>query len=190
MTDIGTTGYSKRLATVREDQKMLVLDPPPFRIFLLRHARAAWPQPGGRDFDRPLDDHGFAEAELVAVKAADRHPPPDLVLSSTALRCRQTADAIHRAFGEDIEISAIDSLYNAPLDIYLEVLMGQKQAGSVMIIGHNPTLEELLEALLGPDRMAALIPSGYPTAGLAVLDHGGSHQAMAGTWTVKDFITA
>ena len=190
MTDIGTTGYSKRLATVREDQKMLVLDPPPFRIFLLRHARAAWPQPGGRDFDRPLDDHGFAEAELVAVKAADRHPPPDLVLSSTALRCRQTADAIHRAFGEDIEISAIDSLYNAPLDIYLEVLMGQKQVGSVMIIGHNPTLEELLEALLGPDRMAALIPSGYPTAGLAVLDHGGSHQAMAGTWTVKDFITA
>lgn len=190
LTDIGTTGYSKPWPPYAKTKKMLVLDPPPFRILLLRHARAAWPQPGGRDFDRPLDDHGFAEAELVAMKAADRHPAPDLVLSSTALRCRQTADAVHRAFGEGLEIAAIDSLYNAPLDIYLEVLTGQKQAQSVMIIGHNPTLEELLEALLGPDRMAALIPGGYPTAGLAVLDHGGPHQALAGAWTVKDFITA
>ncbi|MCO5729980.1 histidine phosphatase family protein [Rhizobium sp. SSA_523] len=169
---------------------MLVFDPPPFRVFLLRHARAGWAEPGGRDFDRPLDDHGFAEAELVAAKAADRHPAPDLILSSTALRCRQTAEALHRAFGEDVEMEMIDSLYNAPLETYLEVLSGQKQAGSVMIIGHNPTMEELLEALLGRDRTAAVIPSGYPTAGLAVLDHGGAHQALAGAWTVKDFITA
>ena len=169
---------------------MQIVVPPPSRIFLLRHARAAWAQPGGRDFDRPLDDEGFAEAELVAAKAADRFPRPDLVLSSTALRCRQTADAVHRAFGEELEILAIDSLYNAPLDIYLEVLSGQKRAQSVMIVGHNPTMEEMLEALVGTDRMTALIPDGYPTGGLAVLDHGGKDQAPAGTWQVVDFLTA
>lgn len=169
---------------------MISIQPPPSRIYLLRHARSGWPQPGGRDFDRALDDHGYAEAEVVATLAADRRYQPELVLCSTALRCRQTADAIHRAFGEEIELSFIDELYNGTLDTYLAVLDAQDGARAVMLIGHNPTMEELLEAMIGPDRMAALIPSGYPTAGLTVLDHGGPLMAAAGTWQVKDFLTA
>lgn len=127
---------------------------------------------------------------MVATLAADRRYQPDLVLCSTALRCRQTAEAIQRAFGEDTELSFIDELYNGSLDTYLAVLDAQNAAGAVMLIGHNPTMEELLEAMIGPDRMAALIPGGYPTAGLTVLDHGGPLMAAAGTWQVKDFLTA
>jgi phosphohistidine phosphatase len=82
----------------------------------------------------------------------------------------------------------IDELYNGPLDTYLAVLSTQNETQSVMLIGHNPTMEELLEAMIGPDRMAAVIPSGYPTAGLAVLDHGGPVSAAAGNWSLRDFL--
>jgi phosphohistidine phosphatase len=169
---------------------MIIVDPPPFRVYLMRHARSGWAEPGGRDFDRALDDHGYAEAEIVASRAADQMDRPDLVLSSTALRCRQTAQAVQRAFGEDTEMQYVDELYNGSLETYLSVLAGQKQARSLMLIGHNPTLEEVLESMIGPDRMAALIPSGYPTAGLAALEHGGMVIAAAGTWLLKDFLTA
>lgn len=169
---------------------MIIVDPPPFRVYLMRHARSAWAEPGGRDFDRSLDDHGYAEAELVTARAADRMQRPDLVLSSTARRCRQTAEAVQRAFGEDTEILFVDELYNGSLETYLAVLAGQKQAGALMLIGHNPTLEEVLEAMIGADRMAATIPAGYPTAGLAALEHGGTVMAASGTWLLKDFLTA
>jgi phosphohistidine phosphatase len=169
---------------------MIIVDPPPSRVYLMRHARSGWAEPGGRDFDRALDEHGYAEAEIVASRAADRMPRPELVLCSTALRCRQTAEAIQRAFGEDSDMQYVDELYNGSLETYLAVLAGQKQAGALMLIGHNPTLEEVLEAMIGPDRLAATIPSGYPTAGLAALEHGGSVMAASGTWLLKDFLTA
>jgi phosphohistidine phosphatase len=166
---------------------MITVEPQPSRILLMRHARSAWAEPGGRDFDRPLDEQGFAEAEIVTALAADRRYRPDLVLSSTALRCRQTADAARRAFGEDCEMLFVDELYNGSVEIYLEMLATQKQAQTVMLIGHNPRMEEVLQALIGDDRTAAAIPAGYPTAGLAVLDHGGSVIAAAGTWLLSDF---
>ncbi|MBP2549372.1 phosphohistidine phosphatase [Neorhizobium galegae] len=169
---------------------MIIVSPPPSRIYLMRHARSGWPEPGGRDFDRTLDDHGYAEAELVASLAADKRYRPDLLISSTAVRCQETADAMHRAFGGEIDLVMIDELYNGPLDTYLSVLSAQTEQQSVMLIGHNPTMEELLEAMIGPDRASAVIPSGYPTAGLAVLDHGGPVTALAGSWSLRDFLTA
>jgi phosphohistidine phosphatase len=84
---------------------------PVFRLYLLRHAKAAWALPGQKDFDRTLDDAGFADAEIVADIAADRGLRPDLVLCSTAVRCRQTADALRRAMTEDLDIRYIDALY-------------------------------------------------------------------------------
>ena len=60
----------------------------PQRIYLLRHAKSGWAEPGGRDFDRSLSDAGFAEAELLAETAADKQYRPDLVVCSTAKRCR------------------------------------------------------------------------------------------------------
>ena len=55
--------------------------PPPTRIYLLRHAEAAWALPGQKDFDRPLSEKGYADAEVVADRASDMGYKPDLVLS-------------------------------------------------------------------------------------------------------------
>jgi phosphohistidine phosphatase len=169
---------------------MTTITPPPSRIYLLRHAKAGWAEPGQHDFDRPLDNQGFAEAEIVADKAADRSYLPETVISSTATRCRQTAEAIRRAVSEMIEPLYIDELYNGSLGTYLAILEGQKESQSVMLIGHNPTMEELLETLIGSDQMVAAIPGGYPPAGLAVLDYRGLSAGTATAWTLVDFLTA
>jgi phosphohistidine phosphatase len=159
----------------------------PSRIYLLRHAKAAWAQPGERDFDRSLNDEGYGEAEVIADKAADRNYRPDRVVSSTATRCRQTAEAVRRAMSEELDIAFVDELYNAPVDTYLE-LVSTNGTASVMFIGHNPTIEEVLERLAGRDQMVSAIPGGFPTAGLAVLDR--PSPAEDRYWRLIDFLTA
>jgi phosphohistidine phosphatase len=169
---------------------MISIVPPPYRIYLLRHAKAGWADPGQPDFDRGLDSQGYAEAELVADKAADRGYRPDLVISSTAVRCRQTADAIKRAISETIEPQFVDELYNGSVGTYTAILAAQRDVKSVMLIGHNPVIEETLANLVGPEQMAAAIPNGYPAGGLAVLDHRGTRDDSGFAWTLTDFLTA
>ncbi|ARM88660.1 phosphoglycerate mutase family protein [Rhizobium sp. CIAT894] len=162
---------------------MTVPLPPPNRIYLLRHAEAAWAEPGQRDFDRPLNEKGYGDAEIIADKAADKGYRPDLLISSTALRCRGTADAVHRAMGLTLDVRYVDALYNATVDTYIEIVDAQDEA-AVMLVGHNPTMEQALEALVGHEAMASALPGGFPTAGLAVLDF----DASATTWRLTDFV--
>ncbi|MBY5410382.1 histidine phosphatase family protein [Rhizobium leguminosarum] len=162
---------------------MTVPLPPPNRIYLLRHAEAAWAEPGQRDFDRPLNEKGFGDAEIIADKAADKGYRPDLLISSTALRCRDTADAVYRAMGLTVEVRYVDALYNATVDNYLEIIDAQDEA-AVMLVGHNPTMEQALEALIGHEALAGALSGGFPTAGLAVLDF----DASATAWRLTDFV--
>jgi len=155
----------------------------PQRIYLLRHARSGWAEPGGRDFDRSLSDAGFAEAEIVAELASDKGYRPDLVVSSTAKRCRQTADAVNRAFSGLVEFRYVDELYNAPAEVYLEIVAATRGVNALMLVGHNPAIEEVFARLCGNDVMARTVPEGYPTSGLAVID------ASAGeTFALRDFL--
>lgn len=155
----------------------------PQRIYLLRHAKSGWAEPGGRDFDRSLSDAGFAEAEVVAELASDKGYRPDLVVSSTAKRCRQTADAINRAFSGLVEFRYVDELYNAPAEVYLEIVTATRGVASLMLVGHNPALEEVFARLCGNEVMARTVPEGYPTSGLAVIDAGDGE-----TYTLRDFL--
>lgn len=161
----------------------------PSRLYLLRHAKSAWASPGERDFTRTLDDEGFAQAEIIADKAADRNYRPDRVVSSTAARCRQTAEAIRRAMDHDVEILFTDTLYNAPCDTYLEIVSANRDSSALMLIGHNPTMEEVLDMLVGSSQAAAAIPAGYPTAGLAVLERA-AESPLDGRWRLVDFLIA
>lgn len=185
LTEDRTNGYAFSNGAL--ETAMASIDPPPFRIFLLRHAKAVRGDPGERDFDRGLDSQGYAEAELVASKAADRGYLPDIMISSTAVRCRQTADAVRRAVDETLEPMFVDDLYNGSVDIYLDILSSQRDSRAVMLIGHNPVIEQTLAALVGSSPLSSAIPMGYPTAGLAVLDHAGTGKAG---WTLSEFLQA
>ncbi|MBP2461279.1 phosphohistidine phosphatase [Rhizobium sp. PvP014] len=168
---------------------MPTLAPPPSRIYLLRHGRAANPEQGQRDFDRTLTTDGFAEAEIVADKAADRRYRPDAVISSTAMRCRQTAEAVRRAISETIEPEFIDEVYNGSVGTYLALIFTSDRSGSVMLVGHNPTIEDVFGELIGKEHAARALPSGYPTAGLAVIDHAGRSDGSRPAWNLTDFLT-
>lgn len=149
---------------------MASLGTPAFRLYILRHARAAWAQPGQTDFDRALDDDGFAEAEVIAEEAADQGYKPDLIISSTAVRCRQTAEPFRRTVSEELAIDYVDSLYSGTVDTYAELAFADRQETSVMIVGHNPMIEEFFHRLVGKEIAEATMAFGYPTAGLAILD--------------------
>ncbi|GAK70829.1 hypothetical protein RRU01S_14_00500 [Agrobacterium rubi TR3 = NBRC 13261] len=167
---------------------MPVLQPPPFRVYLLRHANAAWANPGEHDFDRQLDNKGYAEAELIGERMATRGFVPDVVLSSTAVRCRETAQAVRRAFNDAFEITYVDEMYNAQVETYLALISGHSSAQSVMLVGHNPTIEAVAEALLGTHGMEHTLPNGFPTAGLVVLDAASESNADAARWQMREFI--
>ncbi len=154
----------------------------PFRLFLLRHARSGWALPGQRDFDRALDATGYAEADLIAEMASDGGIRPDLILCSTAVRCRQTVEPFLRTLSEDLDISYVDELYSGPASVYADIIDANRHLTSLMIVGHNPMIDELFRRFAGSQAAEDSLPHGYPPAALAILDvwpGGGAATATA-----------
>lgn len=168
---------------------MTPISPPPSRIYLLRHADSTPAVPGQRDFDRALSDKGFAQAEIVADRAGDMGYRPGLVISSTALRTRQTTEAFKRALNDTAEIRYVDALYSGPQSTYIEILAAQTDFDSVALVGHNPFISQALETLIGHAAIQKALPNGYPTSGLAVLDPVQSTDGATTTWILADFLS-
>ncbi|SFB38899.1 phosphohistidine phosphatase [Rhizobium sp. NFR07] len=154
----------------------------------MRHAQAASSAASGRDFDRTLSDQGYAEAELVADKAIDLGYAPDCLISSTAIRCRQTAEIVRRTVRESLEIEFVDALYNSMPEIYATIIAGQSSNASVMLVGHNPSIDQLLEGLIGSAARRLALAGGYPTAGIAVLDYAPDRSQEGSGWILHDFV--
>ena len=104
-------------------------------------------------------------------------PRPELVICSAAVRTRQTADLIVGAMGDQPPLDSFSSLYGADTDLVLQYLREiDEGVGSALVVGHNPTMYQLIGELLtdrgddGPgSSRAALEAHGFPTCGLAVL---------------------
>jgi phosphohistidine phosphatase len=144
------------------------------RIILFRHAKAAGRAMGGSDSDRPLDERGRADAALSGRWMASRGLTPEVVLVSSSLRTRQTWDCIEALFpGARVEV--LDDLYDAgPEDIEATLGSAAPEAAEVMVIGHNPGLQELAVDLLAEGVATAedveKVAGGFPTATVAVFD--------------------
>jgi phosphohistidine phosphatase len=145
------------------------------RIFMLRHARAAWAAPGGRDFDRALDEEGRNEAHKIGLAMAINGYAPESVLCSTARRCRETLAIVAPHLGVAPQTAFEDILYSGEPEDYIDRLRLETGATSVLVIGHNPMMETTTEMLLGFGRHqhGEAVPQGFPTAGLAVIDLDG-----------------
>ena len=138
---------------------------------LLRHAKSDWPQ-GLRDSDRPLAERGREAAPRIARYMADELLLPDLALVSPAKRARQTFDLVAPALGE-VPMRFEPRIYEAPAERLLAVLGEAEPAiRALLLVGHNPGLEELAALLVGHgDRYAfARMGRKFPTAALAVID--------------------
>jgi phosphohistidine phosphatase len=102
------------------------------------------------DHDRPLNKRGKHDAPLIERLLKREDLLPEIVISSTAIRARSTAGAVGNASGYRGEIILNKYLYAAGPEAYLKVMRGlADEYVRVLIIGHNPGLEELMEMLTG-----------------------------------------
>ena len=133
-------------------------------LLLLRHAKSSWKQPELADHDRALNERGKRTAPLMGVLLQDEDLIPDLILCSSAVRAHITALLVAKACAYMGEIKKTRKLYLAEPQDYIEVLrqVDEKHA-RVLVVGHNPGLEMLIEALTG-EAMA------MPTAALAHIE--------------------
>lgn len=133
-------------------------------LLLLRHAKSSWGDPSLADFNRPLNERGLRAVPRVGCELARRGVTPDKVLASPAQRTRETAELVSKAARLDAKIVFDQRIYAASLARLLEVLRDATDADeTILLVGHNPGLEELLAHLTG-----GVLP--MPTAALAKLD--------------------
>ena len=153
------------------------------QLYLLRHAKSSWDQPGGADFDRPLNKRGQKAAAVLNDYLLAQSIQPELVLCSPAARTRETCEALAPA----LKHSAIRherTIYEAAPEQLLALLRRvPADVGSVMMIGHNPGLEQLSRLLLDPANPGetdalTLLREKFPTGALAEFDVTASWPAL------------
>lgn len=120
-------------------------------LLVLRHGKAAGERGGSDDFDRPLTRGGAKDAAKVGREMKARGWVPDHVLFSSAQRTRATASAALAELGIPEAAAFLhceDRLYNAPLDVLMQFIAAcPARARRVLIVGHNPGLDQLVEHL-------------------------------------------
>lgn len=130
-------------------------------LLILRHAKSSWKDSEIADHERPLNKRGKKDAPRMGRLLREEGLQPDLIISSTARRARSTAEAVaeESGFGGDVQLS--QDLYAAGSEAYIDALHSlPDEIASVLVVGHNPGLEELLENLSGENE-------SLPTAALA-----------------------
>jgi phosphohistidine phosphatase len=138
-------------------------------LYLLRHAKSSWDDPGLPDRERPLARRGVRDAKRIAKHLRRRGVAPALVLCSSAVRTRETLELIRPALA-DAPVSLEEGLYSAPSETLLERLRAvPDEVGSLLLIAHNPGLQDLVLALVSAEADRERLAVKFPTAALATL---------------------
>jgi phosphohistidine phosphatase len=136
------------------------------KLFVLRHAKSSWDDPDRDDHDRPLAPRGRRAAAVVAEHVRANEIEPDIVLCSSARRTRETLEIVNP--GGDWVIDP--DLYGADADnVLTRVRSVPEQTRSVMVIGHNPSMQELVLDLAETGDALDEARSKFPTGALATL---------------------
>lgn len=141
------------------------------RLWLLRHAKSSWNDPGLEDRNRPLALRGERAADRMRDYLDTEGIRPALVLCSSALHTRQTLGRVLSALGPELEVRIESSLYTfdaAPLLDRLGVV--PEGVAPVMLIGHNPAVQELAVMLASRGDRLDELAEKYPTAALAEIE--------------------
>ena len=136
-------------------------------LMLLRHAKSSWKDEGLRDHDRPLNKRGQKTAPVMGQLILEKQLVPDVILSSTAVRARTTAEAIAEACNYANAIEQLDELYLATAGELLFQAQSQVSDSTerAMLVAHNPGMEDLVSRLCGHHEP-------FPTAALAIFSLG------------------
>jgi phosphohistidine phosphatase len=143
------------------------------RLILFRHAKSDWSEDGRDDHDRGLSPRGRRAAGPMGAWLAGRGFRPDLVLCSPAWRARATWELAKAAFTPPPNVRYEPDIYLASPDVLLQqVRATPADVQTLMIVGHNPGLEQFVETLAstGDPEARRALSEKFPTAAIAVLD--------------------
>ncbi|HZN33264.1 MAG TPA: histidine phosphatase family protein [Pirellulaceae bacterium] len=119
-------------------------------LLLLRHAKSSWKDSEIDDHDRPLNNRGKRDAPRMGQLLKDEQLFPDYLITSSAKRCRKTAEHVIHASGYRGETRITGEIYEADAEKLRESLAAlPAEPARVLLIGHNPGLEEFVERLTG-----------------------------------------
>jgi phosphohistidine phosphatase len=139
------------------------------QLLILRHAKSSWDDSSLADFDRPLAPRGLKTAPLMGRELARRGWLPDLALVSPALRTRDTWRLVAQELPKSVPAQFAEELYEAAAGTIL-ARVRQARAKSLLVIGHNPGLQQFALRLAGAGSDEAVfkkIEAKFPTAALA-----------------------
>ncbi|MEW4488273.1 histidine phosphatase family protein [Thalassoglobus sp. JC818] len=137
-------------------------------LLVMRHAKSSWDDASLSDDQRPLNKRGKRVAPLMGAFLAAQNLVPDRIVSSSAKRAHQTAKLMASKLGCEIEL--VDELYLASTSTWKRVIAQHESVSRVLMIGHNPGIEELVSAVTGDyERM--------PTAAIACFSVGSDSES-------------
>jgi phosphohistidine phosphatase len=153
------------------------------QLYVLRHAKSSWAEPGLDDHDRPLAARGRAATKAMAAHVREQGIRPELVICSSARRARETLEGVDPGGQRLIE----PGVYSASATDLLRRLRRVTDATeSVMVVGHNPTLQMLVLRLADPngdapdeDSDLGAVRGKFPTGALATLRFDGGWSELA-----------
>lgn len=136
------------------------------RLILMRHAKSGWDDPTLDDHDRPLNDRGRRSASAIGKWLSEHRYVPDVVLSSTSQRTRETWGLIQQEVPAT-EVQFLPALYLASPDVILGAIQNTVGAQTLMVLGHNPGTAYLALSIssASPDHAQF---QRYPTAATTV----------------------
>ncbi len=147
------------------------------RLLLLRHAKSSWDDPSLADFDRPLAPRGRKAAERMGRELASRDWLPQRALVSPAVRTRETWEVVAAPLPGAISVDFPDTLYDATAqDVLSEIQRTPKAVKTLLILGHNPGLEDIARRVAGDNsetKALQRLREKFPTAALASFDFDG-----------------
>jgi phosphohistidine phosphatase len=132
-------------------------------LVMIRHAKSSWANPLQSDFERPLNDRGEQDAPMMGERLRGKNVIPDVIISSTAKRAKQTAKKIAKAIGyNENDIVWYEKLYHCIPSVFEEVLYEVADGvKTVFIVAHNPGITEFVNQL-----SEAFSTDNMPTCGI------------------------
>jgi phosphohistidine phosphatase len=144
-------------------------------LYLLRHAKSSWDDPSVGDHDRPLAPRGRQAAARIARHVHADGIRPALVLCSSARRAVETLEPIAAAYEGGLDVRIEGALYGADApELLARVRRVPPEVASVLVVGHNPGMQDLVLRLAGDGDAGAMAQARekFPTGALATLDVG------------------
>lgn len=119
-------------------------------LVMVRHAKSSWANPLQSDFERPLNERGLQDAPMMGERLKELNIIPDLIISSTAKRAKQTAKKIAIPLGYSEEkILWVDKLYHCIPAVFEEIILEtENKNNTVIIVAHNPGITDFVNELV------------------------------------------